>query len=85
MNPTYAKKLGLQVRQTDVGAQKTDGSHLETFGIVIASFLLQDKLGKVRFFHKTFLVVDTQIKVVLGMFFLTLGNANIRFAERELV
>ena len=85
MNPAYAKKLGLRVRQTNVGAQKIDGSHLETFGMVIASFSLQDKLGKVRFFQETFLVADTRIEVVLGMPFLTLGNADIRFAERELV
>ena len=37
MNPTYAKNLGLC---TDVGVQKIDGSHLETFSMVIASFLL---------------------------------------------
>ena len=85
INPAYAKKLGLRVRQTDIGAQKIDGSHLETFGMVIASFSLQDKLGKVRFFQETFLVTDTRIEVVLEMFFLTLGNADIRFAERELV
>ena len=85
MNPTYTKKLSLRVRQTDIGAQKIDRSYLKAFGMVIASFLLQDKLGKVRFFQETFLVADTQIEVVLEMPFLTLGNADIRFAERELV
>ena len=85
MNPAYAKKLGFRVRRTDVGAQKIDGSHLDTFGIVIASFSLQDKLGKIRFFQKTFLVADIRIEVVLGMLFLTFSNANIWFAERELV
>ena len=30
-------------------------------------------------------MADTKIKVVLGMPFLTLNNADIRFAERELV
>ena len=85
MNPAYAKKLGLRVRQTDVGAQKIDGSHLNTFGMVIAGFSLQDKLGKVRFFQETFLVADTRMEVVLGMLFLTFSNADIRFAERELV
>ena len=58
---------------------------MEIFGIVIASFLLQDKLEKVQFFQKTFLVANTQIKVVLGMRFLILNNVNIWFAERELV
>ena len=52
------------VRQTDVGAQKIDGSRLDTFGMVIAGFLLQDKLGKVRFFQETFLVADTRMEVV---------------------
>lgn len=34
----YAKQLGLQICQTNVGAQKIDGSFLEIFQIVIASF-----------------------------------------------
>ena len=38
MAPTYAKKLGLRVRKTDVGAQKIDGSILETYDMIIAGF-----------------------------------------------
>ena len=82
MNPAYAKKLGILVRKIDVGAQKIDGSYLDTFGMATAGFLLQDKLGKVRFFQETFLVADTRMEVVLGMPFLILSNADIRFAER---
>ena len=85
INPAYAKKLGLRVRQTDVRAKKIDGSYLNIFGIVIASFLLQNKLGKVRFFQETFLVADIRIEVVLRILFLTFSNADIRFTERELV
>ena len=85
MNPAYAKKLKFHIRQTDIGAQKIDGSHLNTFGMVIAGFSLQDKLKKVRIFQETFLVANTRIEVVLGMLFLTFSNADIRFAERELV
>ena len=84
MNPAYAKKLGLRIRKTDVGAQKIDGSSLDTFGMVIADFQIQDKLGRARFFQETFLVADTKMDVVLGMPFLTLSNADIRFAEGEL-
>ena len=36
--PAYTNKLGLRVRKTDVGAQKIDGSTLETYGMVIAGF-----------------------------------------------
>ena len=38
MNPNYARKLGLKIRRTNIGAQKIDGSALETFGMVIADF-----------------------------------------------
>ena len=39
---------------TDVGAQKIDGSTLETFGMVLASFQVEDKLGRAQFFQETF-------------------------------
>ena len=73
----YASKLGLKVRPTNVGAQKIDGSTLETFGMVLASFQVEDKLGRPQFFQETFLLADLSMKVVLGMPFLTLSNANI--------
>ena len=50
MTPAYAKQLGLQVRKTDVGAQKIDGSSLRTFGMVIAGFQVEDKLGRAQSF-----------------------------------
>ena len=77
MTPRYVSKLGLKVRPTDVGAQKIDGSTLETFGMVLASFQVEDKLGRPQFFQETFLLADLSMKVVLGMPFLTLSNANI--------
>ncbi len=40
MTPAYATKLGLTTRKTSVGAQKIDGSPLETYGMVTASFSL---------------------------------------------
>ena len=84
ITPTYALKLGLRVRQTDVGAQKIDGSTLETFGMVLASFQVEDKLGRARFFQETFLLADIGVEVVLGMPFLTLSNADIQFEKKEL-
>ena len=77
MTPAYAKQLGLQARKTDVGAQKIDGSSLRTFGMVIAGFQVEDKLGRVRFFQELFLLAETSMDVVLGMPFLVLGNADI--------
>ena len=50
MHPAYATKLGLHARKINIGAQKIDGSYLDTFGMVIADSSVKDKLGRVRFF-----------------------------------
>ncbi len=81
MTPTFAAKLGLRPRPTNVGSQKIDGSPLEIHGTASARFSIQDSLGKVRFFEETFLLADTSMEVVLGMLFLSLSNADIEFAE----
>ena len=77
MTPAYVSKLGLRVRHTDVGAQKIDGSTLETFEIVLTNFQVEDKLGRARFFQETFLLANTSVELILGMFFLALSNADI--------
>ncbi len=83
MTPAYAAELGLTTRKTSIGAQKIDGSLLETYGMASASFLLQDSLGRVRFFEETFLLTDTSMKVILGMLFLSLSNKDVEFADQE--
>ncbi len=84
MTPAYAAELGLTNQKTSVGAQKIDGSLLETYGMVSASFSLQDSLGRVRFFEETFLLADTSMEVVLRMLFLTLSNADFQFSAEKL-
>ena len=61
MTLAYASKLGLAVRKTEVGAQKIDGSPLVTFGMVIAGFQMQDKLGRDCFFQENFLLANTSM------------------------
>ena len=73
----YASKLGLKICPTDVKMQKINGFILKTFGIFLASFQVKDKLGRPRFFQKTFLFADFSIEMVLKMPFLNLSNANI--------
>ena len=84
IHPTFAKKLGLPIRPTDVGAQKIDGITLDTYGIVVAAFSIEDKANRVRFFKEIFLVANISPKVVLEMLFLTLSGANVDFSGREL-
>ena len=44
MAPAYALKLDFWVYRTNIGAQKFDGSTLETFGIVLVDFQVENKL-----------------------------------------
>ena len=80
----FAKQLGLLIRPTDVEAQKIDGTMLDTYGMVIAAFSVEDKANQGRFFEKTFLVANVSPEVVLGMPFLTLSGANVDFSGRDL-
>ena len=84
MTPGYASKLGLKIRPTNFRAQKIDGSILRTFEMVLASFQVEDTLRRARFFQETFLLADFNVEVVLRMPFLTLNNANIKFAQKKL-
>lgn len=76
MTPAYTAKLGFTIKKTSVTAQKIDGLPLEIYGMVSARFSIQDNLGKVCFCEKKFLRTNTSIKVVLGMLFLALSNAD---------
>lgn len=46
MTLIYAAMLGLKVFHTNAGAQKIDGFTFKTFGIVLISFQVGDKLKK---------------------------------------
>lgn len=47
--------------------------------MALAIFSLQDSLGKVQFFEQTFLLVNTNIKVVLNIVFRAISNTNFQF------
>ena len=57
---------------------------LDTYGMVVAAFLVTDKANQIRFFEKTFLVANISPEVVFGMFFLILSSANVDFLDWEL-
>lgn len=83
MNPTFTKKLDLWVQQIKISTQKINGSILEIFGMVIASFLIDYKVKKLSFFEETFLLANISIDIVLEMPFLILSKIEINFLERE--
>ena len=84
MTPAYTLKLGLWARHTDVEAQKIDGSTLQTFGMVLANLLVEDKFGRARFLEETFLLADISVEVVLNRPFWILSNADVKFAVKKL-
>ena len=51
--------------------------------MVSAKFLIQNSLGRVRFFEETFLLVDIHMEVVLGMLFPSLDYTDFLFNARE--
>lgn len=81
---SFTKKLGFCIQKTKVNAQKIDDSPLEIFGIVIASFIINDKDKNFRFFEETFLLADISMNITFEMFFLILKNIQINFNNRKL-
>ena len=84
VHPAFVKELGLPIRLTEIEAQKIEGITLETYKIVVAAFLLENKANHVRFFKETILIANVSLEVVLGMPFLTLSGKDIDFLGHEL-
>lgn len=70
MQPSLARKLGLHICNTNVDAQKIDGSISEIFGIVIALFQIDHKDKKPCLFEETFPMANMSMDIALKCFFL---------------
>ncbi len=79
MSQAFAQQLGLKIHKTNIGAQKINGTTLETYGMVVSTFSISDKDGRERFFEESFLLADVMLDIVLGMPFLTMSNADVDF------
>lgn len=85
MTPAHTVRLGLKVWKTNVVAQKIDNSIFQIFEMAIANFWFDDKLGRSWFFQKTILMINNNMKMILGMFFLALSNADIQFVNQDFI
>lgn len=83
ITPIHIACLNLKVRIINVGAQKIDCLIMKIYKMVIVKFLVYNKLDKIQFFKKTFLLVNTSMKVVLIIFFLSFNNADIEFTKQK--
>lgn len=52
--------------------------------MVIVDFSIHNKVKKVCFFEKTFMLANSTIDVALKIFFFTLNNINVCFTNRKL-
>ena len=52
--------------------------------MIVAAFLMIDKVNQIRFFGKTFLLANISLKVVFGILLLILSNADIDFLDRKI-
>ena len=84
MTLEYALKLGLKVHFTNIKSHKIDYSIFKRFEIVLTSFQMKNKLLKIRFFQKPFLLVNFNIKMVLKMSFLTFSNTTSNLLKKNL-
>ncbi len=84
MSQAFAQQIGFKIRKTNVGAQKIDGTTLETYGMVVSTFSVLDKDGRKRFFEESFLLADVRLDIVLKIPFLTMSNADVDFKARDL-
>ena len=81
MNPDFIIKLSLWVCKTKVGVSKIDGLDPDTLDMVKASFSIEDKEKRFRFFEETFLLAYISMDINLGMLFFILSNIEIDFVD----
>ena len=84
ISQAFAQQRGFKICNTNVRAQKIDGTILETYGIVVSTFSVSDKDGKERFFEESFLLADVSPDIMLKMLFLIMNNADVDFQARDL-
>lgn len=85
MTLTYVAKVGLITQKTSVSTQKIDGLPLEIHDMASAKFLIQDGLEMIRFFERIFMLVDTNIELILRMPFLSFCNVDVQFRVEKVI
>lgn len=74
---TYITKLDLKIWLINIRTQTINGSTFQTFRIILANFQIENKLNQAQYFQKTFLLIDTNIEIILRILFFTFSNTNI--------
>lgn len=84
MQPSLARKSSVHICESNISAEKIDGSILKTYGMVITLFHMDDKDVKFCFFAETFILANISMNITFGMSLFTLSNIEVNFNNREL-
>ena len=80
----FTKELSFSIRVIDIRAQKINGTMLDNYRMIVADFLVTDKINQAGFFEKTFLMANISPKIVLKIPFLILSNVDVDFLDWKL-
>lgn len=67
----FTKELDFFICPIDIKTQKIDKIMLNIYKIGFTAFLVIDQINCVRFFEKTFLVINVGLEIVFKYFFLS--------------
>lgn len=84
MQPSFIRKRDFGICKTNVGTQKIYVNRLSSYNIIIASFQMNRKYRKIRFFEKTFLLADIGIDITFEILFVILIIVKVNFNNQEL-
>lgn len=75
--------LYLIPRSTNFSTLKIDNLALKTYETITNRLSIEDKLKQIYFFEETFLLTNTNIKIVLKMLFFCFSNINIYYNAKK--
>lgn len=84
MTPVHTIQMDPAIKFIDVGTQKVYGFPPKVHVVVSIKLLVSDKKDSDRFFEEILLLANTNMEVVLGIFFVFLSNADIDFEIKGL-
>lgn len=53
--------------------------------MMINNFQIKEKVGRLKFFYKTFLMANTKFEIILKMLFLEFNNVDVLFGKKKLM
>ena len=73
INLDYTPKLWPTIWKSNDKVQKINDFILEIFRLVIADFLIEDKVGRPKLLQKFFYIANTKFKAILRIFLLKIS------------